>query len=492
MKRNYFWIATILAPMLILGLGMPHSIYAQKYTITDLGTLGGPRTFAYDINEQGQVVGYSETSEKGGEFPAHAVIWSGGTITDLGTLGGQRSYAYSINQQGLVAGYSYTSDANGGAFLAGKSITMNNLGTLPGGSLSKAYGINKDGQITGFSEISMNGWIVDHAFLSKDGAMQDIGTLGGLYSYGRGINDSGQVVGYSENANGAAHAFLWEIKETEKIMYDLKTLGGSDSYANRINNMAQVVGCSLTGGGESHAFFLGENGMIDLGTLGGNESEALGINDLGQVVGYSTVTVNGSAKWHAFIWENGQGMQDLNNFMPADSGWELAVASGINNQGQIVGWGYINEEDVERAFLLTPVEKPKVSEVKINIIPWSSCNRINPRDKRELVPVAILSSPDFNAPQIVDRHSLTFGRTGDEDSLAFCSRWSPNVNRDCLRDLICYFHVGSTGLRCGDKQGVLKGQTVDGEEFAGTDKVQIWPCRQGCKQFHKCKLYHKH
>jgi probable HAF family extracellular repeat protein len=480
MKRNHSRINPLFALMLILGLSMAHPAAAQKYTITDLDTLGGPQTFAYDVNEQGQVVGTSQISGSGGQFdlPTHAFIWSDGKIADLGTLGGQRSYAYSINQLGLVVGYSYTSDnSNGGAFLWSEGMLMQNLGTLPNGGVSMAYGINKAGQITGFSTLGSG----NHAFLLTNGEMSDLGTLGGSYSYGMGINDSGQVVGYSENTNNEAHAFLWENDN----MKDLGTLGGPDSYANRINNTGQVVGQSLTAGGESHAFFLGKNGMVDLGTLGGYESEALGINDLGQVAGSSTTIINESVRSHAFIWQDGQDMQDLNNLIPADSGWELVAASGINKRGQIVGWGYINAVEVERAFLLTPVEEPQVLGVKINIKPWSRSKRINPWDKWELVPVAILSSPDFDASRTVDRRSLTFGRTGDEDSLAFCHRWSLDTNRDRLKDLICYFHVGPMGFHCGDKEGVLRGKTVDGKEFEGTDEVQIDPCHDGCRDHHE-------
>lgn len=487
MNMNYSRITPLLALALILGLIMAHPAVAQKYTIADLGTLGGSKTFAYDINEQGEVVGESQLAGSGSKYdiPIHAFIWSGGKIADLGTLGGRRSYAYSINQAGQVVGYSYTLDnSNGGAFLWPEGTVMKNLGALPGGSVSMAYGISKDGQITGFSDTLSNAGVFDHAFLWKEGVMVDIGTLGGLYSYGMGINSSGQVVGYSENCDGSARAFLWGNGQ----MSDLGTLGGSDSYANRINNMGQVVGRSFTVGGESHAFFYEKNGMIDLGTLGGNESEARGINDIGGVVGTSTIIVNGSGRGHAFIWENGKGMRDLNQFIPADSGWELVVASGINNQGQIVGWGYVNGVEVERAFLLTPVEEPKAPEalkVKINIRPWSPHNKINPWAKWGLVPVAILSSPDFNASRIVERDSLTFGRTGDEDSLAFCLRWPSNVNHDRLKDLICYFHVGPMGFQCGDKEGVLKGKTMDGKKFEGADEIQIWPCHTEWKHHHE-------
>jgi hypothetical protein len=48
-------------------------------------------------------------------------------------------------------------------------------------------------------------------------------------------------------------------------------------------------------------------------------------------------------------------MTDLNSLISPDSGWLLSGAQGINNVGQIVGDGYINNEF--HAFLLTPVSE---------------------------------------------------------------------------------------------------------------------------------------
>jgi hypothetical protein len=45
-------------------------------------------------------------------------------------------------------------------------------------------------------------------------------------------------------------------------------------------------------------------------------------------------------------------MTDLGTKIPANSGWTLLVAGGINNGGQINGWGIHNGN--YRAFLLTP------------------------------------------------------------------------------------------------------------------------------------------
>ena len=83
--------------------------------------------------------------------------------------------------------------------------------------------------------------------------------------------------------------------------------------------------------------------------MGGVSSTALSINKAGQVVGFADTVAAGV---HAFVWEDAQGMTDLNNLIPACSGWTLMWATAINEGGQIVGRGYHNGN--ERAFLLTP------------------------------------------------------------------------------------------------------------------------------------------
>lgn len=55
-----------------------------------------------------------------------------------------------------------------------------------------------------------------------------------------------------------------------------------------------------------------------------------------------------------YLYSNGE-CHDLNNLIPAGSGWELQYASGINDVGQIVGYGTYS--GLTRAFLLTPVYK---------------------------------------------------------------------------------------------------------------------------------------
>lgn len=110
--------------------------------------------------------------------------------------------------------------------------------------------------------------------------------------------------------------------------------------------------------------------------------------------------------------------------------------------------------------------------VAIDIKPFSRRNIIILR-KWGLISVVILSTDGFDAPREVDRTSLTFGRTGDEESLAYCRRWAIDVNRDRRRDLVCYFWTGKTGFKVGDTEGFLKGQTKDGVTIEGSDSVKI-------------------
>ena len=91
---------------------------------------------------------------------------------------------------------------------------------------------------------------------------------------------------------------------------DLGTLSAdSFSYGAAINARGQVVGGSTTAAGPLPHAFLWEagTGMQDLDTLGCLLSTASGINARGQVVGFCTR----SGADHAFLWEAGTGMQDL-------------------------------------------------------------------------------------------------------------------------------------------------------------------------------------
>src|SRR4029450_9308790 len=105
----------------------PPTCALSTYTFTDLGTLGGPRSAAYGIGANGDVVGSAATADES----EHAALWHDGRITDLGTLGGARGAAEGAGEAGNIVGESPTAAGNHHAFLW-KHGAMTDLGTLDG------------------------------------------------------------------------------------------------------------------------------------------------------------------------------------------------------------------------------------------------------------------------------------------------------------------------------------------------------------------------
>ena len=111
----------------------------------------------------------------------------------------------------------------------------------------------------------------------------------------------------------------------------------------------------------------------------------------------------------------------------------------------------------------------------LNIRPEEFPNRIWLSGGSRLVHVAILSSPSLDAPNDVDRTSLTFGHSGDENSLHRQGKdcWRNDVNNDGLLDLVCNFVIRRTDFLPSDTIGILKGTLLDGTSFEAQDSVVI-------------------
>jgi probable HAF family extracellular repeat protein len=378
-KSRTLWITTM---TLLTTLAMPVRLAAQhqeeqpRYSVKDLGTLGGTLSMANSVNNKGWVDGFSTLK---GDLNGHAFLWRNGVMTDLKTLGGPNSTAsYPFNERGQVTGYSDTrfKDPNKEDFCSfGTNLrclpfvwqkgVMKGLPTL-GGTNGIATEINNRGQVAGYAENSThdstcaapNPQVLQvEPVIWEEGEIQQLPTFPGDPDGGaNGINDRGQAVGLSGTCFSLtigpsfSHVLLWQGGKAT----DLGNLGGTSVNSGQdINNQGQVVGYStLSDNTTVHAFLWTEDdGMQDLGTLPGDvTSFGYGINEDAKVVGTS-FDASGNAR--AFLWQQGV-ITDLNTLTPVGSPLFLLDAFVINSRGQIVGDALQTSTGQVHAYLATP------------------------------------------------------------------------------------------------------------------------------------------
>ncbi|MBR8832623.1 MAG: DUF3466 family protein [Stigonema ocellatum SAG 48.90 = DSM 106950] len=152
-------------------------------------------SIAYGINNYGQVVVSS-----GGGF--QSFIWDSKTdlTQSLQSIRGNRE-PYDINNNGQAVGYSLTGNTSSEGTLWD---TPNNIKSLGSGNIG--YGINDNGWVVGRSSNN-------HAFVWVNGEAHDLNDLlikpksGWILNEARAINNSGQIAA-TGTINGKTHAFV--------------------------------------------------------------------------------------------------------------------------------------------------------------------------------------------------------------------------------------------------------------------------------------------
>jgi probable HAF family extracellular repeat protein len=309
-----------------------HAVLWQNDKIHDLGTMGGASSYAATLNDLGQVTGVA-LNDVPDPFSllglgsvttltqTRGFLWQNGKMQDLGTLGGPDTWAVFVNDRGQVAGTSYTSNVADpstgtppvGVFLweNGKMKDLGNLGGNNGllGAYSIVNALSNHGRVTGLMVAPGDQSV--RAFLWNGERLSDLGTLGGSSSDGEGVNDAGEVAGVANlPGDQANHGFLWR----NGVMTDLGTLDGDPcSAALSINSKGQVVGASesVAGGcNEWTTAFLWENGgpIVDLNALvpsgsGVHLFAGFWTNDGGEIVagGSAPVCDLSAACGHAYV-----------------------------------------------------------------------------------------------------------------------------------------------------------------------------------------------
>lgn len=330
----------------------------DTYTVTDLGTLTGKAnswTWTQVLNNRGAVAAYANDNPPNpnafvGDL---SFLWDGGTITALhGLPGATDTVAISLNDHNTVVGIS-GGDSWQTHAVVWENGTVRDLGTLPGDLFSWGWNVNNRGQIVGYS-FSLPWHERGRAFLWERGKMHPLLPLPGFSGdndVAISINEKGQIVGASgPSFESPVYATLWENGNSTPIAL------GAYGSGLAINDKTQVTGIHWNADFSYAQAFFWEKGELTLLASVGVGPVTLGtdINNHGQIVGVSLDDFTDVTHSTAILWENKTPI-DLNLRIPFGSGWKLLAASGINERGQIAGYGVHN--GAFRAFLLTPRKK---------------------------------------------------------------------------------------------------------------------------------------
>jgi probable HAF family extracellular repeat protein len=214
--------------------------------------------------------------------------------------------AASINNQGQIVGYTeFQAGPGDTAFLWDSNNGLKNLTVLSGAVRFSGGGdINNSGQIPG-SMVSdaLGGW--EACVWNAANDIRGLGILGSA-DY---INDNGHVLGTTISGD----VFLWD---SSSGVHDL----GFQYTPTGLNNNGQVVGyvagTSSDGGHEADRAFVWDstNGLTILGNLGDN-SQAECVNNAGWIVG----TYNGQA----VLWEPVPEMSSMTGLLGGLAGFGM-------------------------------------------------------------------------------------------------------------------------------------------------------------------------
>jgi probable HAF family extracellular repeat protein len=326
------------------------ALTAHRYFVYDVGRLDDVQVGPIRLN-QGGAVSWNASGR------AH--VYKNGSSIDLGDLGGGQSVANDIIGDGTVVGKSMGTDGRWRAFSYANGVMTDLGGDSAKDVWEEAIATNYWGDVVGVE--SALGTLGRTAMRYQDGVAVP---LADVVLPGIGLtpvtdivdmNDGGDIVGCFRQAAGSLCTPLLSTNSGH-LWTNIQGVPGLEFATDprAINGLGHVVG--VAGDGDPvHAFISRDPTLpaTDLGTLdaaGLGITVADGINNYDRVVGWAGGPDLPRA--HAFLYDGTQ-MIDLNTDLWNPVGWELSVATTINDAGQIAGAGTMN--GALHAFLLQPM-----------------------------------------------------------------------------------------------------------------------------------------
>ena len=451
-------------------------------SIVDLGTFGpvGPglrnESRAYGINDSGFVTGKATapyTPAAAWDDPVFR--WHASTgLVHTGVYG----VGYDINLSNTIVGRSYSVGwINGQGFRVDAAGVVTRLGWLPGSWAGTALGINNGGSIVGFNHDS-EAW----TGYNYVGVRYDAGTLA-VSGYAPGahgsqnqsgvsdINGANQIVGSATDSGGHLHA---GFRYTPGVGYEyIKPWSATVRVSpHDINDAGEVAGSERSPFGMFPFRWSPASGFTYLNTSGA-QGEAYGINASGFVVGRA-------ASAPAFWEPDGtfHYLPRLAGGLATTCGVNDCAAQAINSQGEIAGYDRTASGEVHAVVW----RLRWTFRVIIRLYPYEPIVPPIRLGAGGLIPLALISTPDFDAREIKPGLLRLGNDDGVDTPVALDKYRRPmvsyeDVDKDGDLDLLLHFDQAAL-----EKNKDLTSETTalyltadlgGGRQLQGAQKVEV-------------------
>lgn len=274
--RNCLRLTT--AALCLLGTALPSLAFnpqpdpPARLIWQNIDLPGAVDTFAYGINNAGQIAGYTDD----GITTAYGFVRNGNTITTYSVPGSDAIHAelYGINNTGQVSGAYYLH--NDGLY----SFTHDGANYLPlntGSNDSVAWGLNDNGQFVGSLVDAQS---VVHGWRISSGVLSIIDRPGAATTQIFSIDNNGRMAGQWIAASGEQHAFLYDGQTWD----DLVLPQSVSNYFWGQNGLGWVVG-SWWDNVSTHGLLVHDGHYATLDIPGADFTTILDVNDSGTMVG---------------------------------------------------------------------------------------------------------------------------------------------------------------------------------------------------------------
>lgn len=268
---------------------------ATTYTYRAINAPAASATYAYAINNGGEIVGVitgGDCAQTSDQSSCGFVDVKGAFTTVACELENATDFFDISNTNEVVGAYSFFGGVNGLIWEGNEACSP--LADPSGSAFTEAWGVNVKGNIVGFY-IDSAGIFQGFEYLASSATYKTISCPGWTNTRAYGINDAGVIVGDVANSTTGPFSAM-SFNSGKCTVFNFPSAAAT--YARGVNKSGEISGFYTTSTGVTSAFQKTGSKYTSLSFPKSTGSLAYHLNDKGQIAGWYNDTAGAV---HGFV-----------------------------------------------------------------------------------------------------------------------------------------------------------------------------------------------